>query len=46
MGVIDMGSPLTAEQVKLAEQQRHTEENLNALIAVVDDIVRRFPRTQ
>ena len=37
---------LTAEQVKLAEQQRHTEENLNALIAVVDDIVRRFPRTQ
>ena len=37
---------LAAEQVKLSEQQRNTEEDLNALISIVDDIVRRTPRQQ
>ena len=31
---------LTEEQRRLAEAQRHTEERLNALITVVDGIVR------
>ena len=34
---------LAAEQARLAEQVRHTEERLNALIDVVDGIVRRRP---
>jgi len=34
---------LTDEVRKLAESQRHTEERLNALIDVVDDIVRKRP---
>jgi peptidoglycan hydrolase CwlO-like protein len=48
---------LAEQQVKLAEQQRSadqelhtligdTEEKLNALISIVDDIVRRTPRQQ
>jgi FtsZ-binding cell division protein ZapB len=32
---------LTDEMRKLAESQRHTDERLNALIGVVDDLVRR-----
>ena len=32
---------LEAEMEKLAESQRHTGERLNALIAVVDQMVRR-----
>jgi hypothetical protein len=33
----------TEEQLKaLAEAQRHTDENLNALIAVVNGVVRRL----
>ncbi len=32
---------LEAEMQKLAESQRHTDERLNALIAVVDQVVRR-----
>lgn len=36
-----------AEKVdKLADAQNTTQENLNALIAVVDDIVRRLPPRQ
>ena len=35
---------LTDEVRKLAEAQRHTDERLNALIAVVDDLIRREPR--
>ncbi|MCX6638783.1 MAG: hypothetical protein NT090_27330 [Acidobacteria bacterium] len=42
--MVDNMGQLAAEQVKLAEQQRNTEEKLHALIAVVDDIVRRTPR--
>jgi archaellum component FlaC len=34
---------LAQSQLKLAEAQNQTEERLNALIAVVDDIVRRRP---
>src|SRR5688572_13239380 len=32
---------LAEEQTRLTEAQRHTDESLNALIAVVDDIIRR-----
>jgi hypothetical protein len=32
---------LTDEMRKLAESQRHTDQRLNALIGVVDDLVRR-----
>ena len=35
---------LTDEQRKLAEAQRHTEDRLSALIAIVDDLVRSRPR--
>lgn len=35
---------LAEQQALLAEAQRHTEERLNALIVVVDGIVRRPPQ--
>ncbi len=35
---------LANEQARLAEAQRHTQESLNTLIAVVDGIVRRPPQ--
>ena len=34
---------LTEQVDKLADAQQHTEERLNALISMVDDIVRRPP---
>jgi len=37
---------LTEEQGRLAQAQRHTEERLNALIAVVDGMIRDRPRPQ
>lgn len=39
-GQIALGDSLE----KLVEAQRHTDGRLNALIAVVDDLVRRDPR--
>jgi len=35
---------LAEAQLRLAEAQNHTEERLNALISVVDDLIRRNPR--
>lgn len=35
---------VAAKLTELAEAQRHTAERLNALIAVVDDFIRRQPR--
>jgi len=40
-GWLDSDPTLTVEQTRLTEAQRHTDESLNALIAVVDDIIRR-----
>jgi hypothetical protein len=46
---LDLKQLLTAQVIltdrvdRLAEAQIHTEERLNALIAVVDDIVRKRP---
>jgi hypothetical protein len=34
---------LTARVVELTEAQRHTEERMNDLIKIVDDLVRRRP---
>jgi hypothetical protein len=37
---------LTDEMRKLAEAQRHTDERMDALIAVVDGLVQREKRSQ
>ena len=39
----DAQQRLTEKVDKLADAQQHTEERLNALISVVDDLVRRPP---
>ena len=41
--VTDAFAKLTEGFARLTEAQQHTEERLNALIAVVDGIVRRMP---
>ena len=41
----DQLNKLTERVDKLAEHGRHTDERLNALIAVVDSLVRRPPAT-
>ena len=40
----DQLQSLSALQKDLAESQKHTDERLNALIAVVDDLVRKRPQ--
>ena len=40
---IVMGEQMREGFAKLTEAQQHTEERLNALITVVDGIVRRLP---
>ncbi|MBI3698493.1 MAG: hypothetical protein HY238_27085 [Acidobacteria bacterium] len=37
---------ISAAFVALAEAQRHTDERMDALVAVVDDLVRRRPPQQ
>ncbi len=34
---------LVKSQTELAEQQKHTDSRMNALIAVVDDLIRKRP---
>lgn len=40
----DIQRQADARIVQLAEAQQHTEERLNALIAVVDEVVRKRPQ--
>ena len=40
----DQLQSLSALQRDLAESRKHTDERLNALIAVVDDLVRKRPQ--
>lgn len=39
--IISLTETLARSQTALTESQRHTDERLNALIKVVDDLVRR-----
>jgi hypothetical protein len=39
-------SRLTDAQLKLAEAQSHTEERLNSLITLVDELLRRMPQPE
>ena len=40
----DQLQSLSALQKALAESQKHTDERMNALITVVDDLVRKRPQ--